>query len=456
EAVFNLFFRKNPFKGGFTVSCGLDYVVDYVNNFHFSESDLEYLASIQGNDNNPLFEEGFLHYLQKLEFSCDLEAVPEGTLVFPHEPLIKVKGPIIQCQLLETPLLNLINFQTLIATKAARIRNAAKMEPVSEFGLRRAQGIDGALAASRAAYIGGVDSTSNVLAGKLFGIPLRGTHAHSWVMSFETELEAFKTYAEALPNNCIFLVDTYDTIQGIKNAITVGKMLREKGKEMIGVRIDSGDLAYLSQKARNLLDEAGFPNARIVGSNDLDETIVNSLKLQEAHINTWGIGTKLVTAFDQPALGGVYKMSAIKEGKKWIGKVKLSEQAIKVNNPGLQQVRRFYLENECVADAIFDQRFEPKETFTILDPLDPTRQKKLDTKKLAYKDLLIPIFDKGKQVYQSPKLEEIRNHLQKEMSTFHSGIKRFVNPHRYPVGLEENLHQLKTELILNLRKKVRK
>ncbi|MCA9445228.1 MAG: nicotinate phosphoribosyltransferase, partial [Candidatus Omnitrophica bacterium] len=274
EAVFHLFFRKNPFKGGYTIAAGLQYVADFVEGFRFSADDIQYLSILTGNDEKPLFEPSFLEYLADLDLRLDVDAVPEGTVVFPHEPLVRVKGPILQCQILETPLLNFINFQSLIATKASRIVTATGGEPVLEFGLRRAQGIDGGLAASRAAYIGGCDATSNVLAGKLFGIPVRGTHAHSWVMSFHNELSAFQEYAEAMPNNCVFLVDTYDTIEGVRNAIEVGKELRESGHEMVGIRLDSGDLAYLSIEARKLLDEAGFPNAAIVASNDLDEGII--------------------------------------------------------------------------------------------------------------------------------------------------------------------------------------
>ena len=312
EAVFHLFFRKNPFQGGYTIAAGLQSVADLLEDFRFETDDIEYLSTLTGNDGKALFAPDFLDYLSELEFSCDVDAVPEGTVVFPHEPMVRVKGPILQCQILETPLLNLINFQSLIATKASRITTATGGESVLEFGLRRAQGIDGALAASRAAYIGGCDATSNVLAGKLFGIPVKGTHAHSWVMSFDDELSAFREYAAAMPNNCVFLVDTYDTIQGVRNAIEVGKQLRESGHEMVGIRLDSGDLAYLSIEARNLLDEAGFPDAAIVASNDLDEGIIASLKDQGAKIAVWGVGTKLVTAFDQPALGGVFKLGAMR------------------------------------------------------------------------------------------------------------------------------------------------
>jgi nicotinate phosphoribosyltransferase len=313
EAVFHMFFRKHPFNSGFTVACGLHTVIEVLKNFRFDESDVAYLATLTGNDGGPLFETGFLDTLQSLRLDCDIDAVPEGTVVFPFEPLLRVKGNLVQGQLIETILLNIINFQTLVATKAARMGVAAQGEPILEFGLRRAQGIDGGLSASRAAYVGGCAATSNVLAGKMFGIPVRGTHAHSWVMSFDDELEAFITYADAMPNNCIFLVDTYDTLEGVHKAVEAGKHLRAKGHEMIGIRLDSGDLAYLSIEARRILDENGFEKAIIVASNDLDETIINSLKQQGAQINVWGVGTKLVTGYDQPALGGVYKLTAIRE-----------------------------------------------------------------------------------------------------------------------------------------------
>jgi len=457
EAVFNLFFRKNPFQSGFTVACGLEYVIDYLKNFKFREDDLAYLETLQGNDGKPLFEAGFLEYLQEMEFSCDIDAVAEGSVVFPHEPLIRVKGSLIQGQLIETPLLNIINFQSLIATKSARIRQAAGAQTVLEFGLRRAQGIDGGLAASRAAYIGGASGTSNVMAGKIFGIPVKGTHAHSWVMSFEDELEAFKVYAESMPNNCIFLVDTYDTITGIKRAIEAGKILEEKGYKMVGIRLDSGDLAYFSNQARKLLDKAGFHETVIVASNDLDENIITSLKMQDADIDVWGIGTKLVTAYDQPALGGVYKVTAIRQtpDSQWEYKMKLSEQAIKISNPGILQMRRFYDEDgSAIGDMIYDTDIpeSAEKHYQIIDPLDHTRSKKIK-KNVPQRELLTSIFQKGKLVYESPDIEMMKTHCQKELATFHRGIRRFINPHQYPVGLEENLHQLKTDLILKLRKK---
>ena len=305
-------FRRNPFGGGFTIAAGLATAVDYLQQSRFTADDTAYLAGLTGNDGRPLFEPAFLDFLCGMEPACDIDAVPEGTVVFPQEPLVRVRGPLLQAQLLETALLNIINFQTLIATKAARLVLAAQGEPVLEFGLRRAQGIDGALSASRAAYIGGCEATSNVLAGQLFDIPVRGTHAHSWVMCHDDELTAFREYARVMPNNCVFLVDTYDTLEGVRHAVDVGQELRRQGHELIGVRLDSGDLASLSIEARQILDEAGFPDAAIVASNDLDEHIVETLKQQGAKISVWGVGTRLVTGYDDPALGGVYKLSAIR------------------------------------------------------------------------------------------------------------------------------------------------
>ena len=407
---------------------------------------------MKGNDGSPMFDEAFLDYLCDLKFTCDIDAIREGEVVFPQEPLIRVKGPILQAQLIETPLLTLTNFQTLVATKAARISCAARGEPVMEFGLRRAQGIDGAIAASRASFIGGTESTSNVLAGEMLGIPVAGTHAHSWIMTFDNELEAFEMYAKALPNNCIFLVDTYDTIEGVRNAIKAGMLLREKGKEMVGIRIDSGDLAYFSITAREMLDEAGFPDAKIIASNDLDEHILQSLTMQNAKIDVWGIGTKLVTAFDQPALGAVYKMSALKnKDGVWDHKIKLSEQSIKVNNPGIQQVRRYYQDGQMIADMIFDELDPPGKISTIIDPQDVTRRKYLDCDQFESRDLLIPIFRKGVQVCEIGSIFELKERAVNGLAQLHEGIKRFENPHKYPVGLENGLHQTKTDLILKLR-----
>ena len=451
EAVFHLFFRKTPFRGGFTIAAGLEAVIHFLENFRFNDSDLSYLAHLLGPDGNPYFSQDFLDYLSKLKFTGQIDAVPEGTVVFPYEPILRIQGPLIECQLLESPILNLINFPTLIATKAARMCLAAKGEPILEFGLRRAQGIDGALTASRAAYLGGCDSTSNLLAGKLFGIPVKGTHSHSWVMVFEDDLEAFQTYAKILPNNCVFLVDTYNTLEGVKKAIQVGKWLKKQGKKLLGIRLDSGDLAYLSIKSRALLDQAGFQDAVIVASNELDETLISELKRQGAQITVWGVGTNLVTAKDQPALDGVYKLSAIRDsGGEWKYKLKLSEQMEKVSNPGILQVKRFFIDNENVADVIYDVQHPIKEDCQIVDPLDPTRVR-IIPKGVQSKDLLEPIFRDGQCIYQIPSLQEARQNTKQELGRFHVGIKRFLNPHLYVVGMEKSLYDLKIDLIKRIR-----
>jgi len=451
EAAFHLSFRTAPFRGGFTIASGLESAINWLKAFRFSDSDLSYLATIPGRDKQPLFAKEFLDYLKRLRFTCDVDAIPEGTVVFPHEPLIRVQGPLLEAQLLETLLLNFFNFQSLIATKAARICLAAQGEPVIEFGLRRAQGIDGALTASRAAYVGGCAGTSNVLAGKTYGLPVSGTHAHSWVMSFENEKQAFEEYSRVLPNNCIFLVDTYDSLDGVRHAVEVGKELRQRGSELGGIRLDSGDLAFLSIEARKILDEGGFPNAAIVGSNDLDEHLIESLKSQGARINVWGVGTRLVTAYDQPALGGVYKLSAIRNSSgSWEHKIKLSEQAAKITNPGILQVRRFRTGNEFGGDAIYDLELGVPGAVTIVDPLDGTRRKHFEAG-TDYEELLVPIFRQGNLVYQVPTLQEIRSRVQQQLDMLHPGIKRSVNPHQYPAGLELGLQELKNRLVLKAR-----
>ena len=451
EAVFHLFFRRNPFGGGFTLACGLTRAIEFIERLRFEEDDLAYLASLAGNDGRPLFEAGFLEELRGLRLTCDVDAIPEGSVTFPQEPLVRVRGPILQGQLLETALLNIINFETLIATKAARIRIAAKDDPVLEFGLRRAQGIDGGLAASWAAYVGGADATSNVLAGRLFGIPVRGTHAHSWVMSFESESEAFRAYADAMPNNAVFLVDTYDTLAGVDRAIEAGRRLRERGHEMAGIRLDSGDLAYLSVEARRRLDAAGFPRAVIYASNDLDEQTIASLKEQGAAIGAWGVGTRLVTGHDQPALGGVYKMSAVRRpGEPWRPTVKLSEQAVKVSNPGILQVRRYETDEGFAADVLYDEELGLLDGEVMVDPADPTRRKVLPVGP-RHADLLVPIFRGGRRVYDPPDVHAVRTRARAQVAGFHAGIKRFMNPHRYPVGLEARLYARKTELVLKAR-----
>lgn len=471
ECVFHMFFRKHPFHGGYTVASGLGPFVDWLKRFHTSESDIAYLSSLTGNDGKPLFEPGFLSYLSSLNsgLHLDIDAVPEGTIVFPNEPLIRVRGPIVEAQLLETAMLCLVNFHTLVATKAARVvRSAsarlgspdaepAELAPVLEFGLRRAQGIDGGVAATRASYVGGCCATSNVIAGKLFGIPVKGTHAHSWVQSFGAgEIAAFKAYADACPNNCVFLVDTYDTVQGVEHAIEVGKELREKGFELAGIRLDSGDLAWLSKKAREMLDEAGFPKANVYASNDLDEHLIRSLKIQGAPIGVWGVGTKLVTCYDQPALGGVYKLAALKEPgeEEWRHAIKLSEMAIKVSTPGILNARRFKVGGEFVGDVIYDILTKMPETWKAVDPADVTRAK-VFPKEAESEDLLVPVMREGKMVWKEPPLSEVRQRVQDQLAMFHPGIKRLENPHEYPCGLEEGLYDLKISLIQKEKEKVR-
>ena len=454
EGVYSLYFRENPFKGGYAISCGLGYVVEFLRSYHFNDTDIAYLAGLTGVDGSALFEPGFLSYLADLKLTCDVDAIPEGTVVFPQEPLMRVQGPLLQCQLLETPLLNMINFQTLVATKAARICAAAQGDPVIEFGLRRAQGFDGAMAASRAAFVGGCDSTSNVLAARTFEIPPRGTHAHSWVMTFDSELEAFMAYAEAMPNNCILLVDTYDTLQGVRHAVEVGRRLAERGSHLVGIRLDSGDLAYLSIEARKILDAAGFEDTVIVASNELNEEVITSLKDQGAAINVWGVGTELVTAFDQPALGAIYKLAAVrrKDGV-WEPKIKLSEQAIKVNTPGVCQVRRFSDGSSFVADMIYDETQPPEEPYFLVDPMDSTRRRPIQVG-TAFEDLLESIVRQGTMVYEPPSPKEARARAQEQLRSLHPSIRRFLHPHQYPVGLDRALHDTKTALILAAREEV--
>jgi nicotinate phosphoribosyltransferase len=453
EAVFHLFFRRRPFNGGFTVAAGLESVIHYLENYKFRDEDIDYLMTLKTKNGETLFCEGFFHYLKQMTFSCQVDAVPEGTVVFPYEPLIRIQGPLIQCQLLESPLLNLLNFPTLIATKAARMCMAAQGDPVLEFGLRRAQGIDGALTASRSAYIGGCFATSNVLAGKLFNIPVSGTHSHSWVMVFDDELESFRAFAKSLPDDCVFLVDTYDSLEGVKKAIEVGKWLQERGKKMVGIRLDSGDLAYLSIKCREMLDAAGFQETKIVASNELDETLITELKRQGAKITLWGVGTHLVTGKEQPALDGVYKLSAIRDpGGSWKYKLKLSEQMVKISNPGIFQVRRYKNRGKYMADMVYDIHSEPTGDCAIIDPLDSTRQKILKAD-IPYEDLLIPIFREGQCVYTNPPLAEMREKTKRELSLFDHGVKRFLNPHQYVVGMEQTLYDLKVKLIKDIRYK---
>src|SRR5512137_1044757 len=452
EAVFHLSFRRNPFEGGYAVAAGLADAVDLVLHAQFTADDLAFLGAQVGSDGKPLFEPAFLDWLSAFRPEVDVDAVPEGTVVFPHEPLLRVRGPIVPCMLLETPLLAVVNFQTLVATKAARIVTAARGAPVVEFGLRRAQGIDGALSASRAAWVGGVSGTSNVLAGRLYGIPVKGTHAHSWVMLFADELEAFETYARALPGNTVLLVDTYDTLEGVRHAVEVGKRLAARGHRLAGIRLDSGDLAWLSQQARKLLDEAGLAGTAILASNELDEHVIHALQDQKAAIGIWGVGTRLVTGWDEPALGGVFKLSAVRDGpdRPWDYRVKLSEQLAKTTIPGILQVRRYHHRDGFLADVVHDVDLGLPAGPEMVDPLDHTRRRAIDPGTPG-EDLLVPVLRGGRPVWEAPPLAEVRARAAAQLARVHAGVKRLVHPHSYPVGLERRLYDLRTRLVLAAR-----
>ncbi len=456
QAVFHLYFRKPPFGGGYAIAAGLADAVEFIRTLRFEAEDLDYLNSLTGNDGQPLFDRGFTDYLRGLEWNLDIDAIPEGTVVFPNEPLVRVTGSILQAQLLETTLLTLVNFPTLVATKAARVCHAAQGQPVVEFGLRRAQGIDGALTASRAAYLGGCAATSNVLAGRMFGIPVKGTHAHSWVISFDSESEAFEAYAQVQPNNCTLLVDTFDTLSGVRAAAETGVQMRARGQRLAAIRLDSGDLAYLSAEARRILDEAGLEDTKILVSNDLNETIIESIRQQGGQIDMWGVGTQLVTAYDQPSLGGVYKLSAVRErgADPWEYKLKLSEQVAKISIPGVLQVRRYRNGSRFVADAVWSEPHGVGDPPQIVDPTDATRTRSLNDPRLQGEDLLVPVFRRGRQVHEPAPLEEARARVQTQLGGLHSAIKRHLNPHEYPVGLSANLHELRVRLIQEARQGV--
>lgn len=451
EAVFHLVYRNNPFGGGFALAAGLEDVVSFLQQMRFDASDLSHLQGLAGPDGHPLFERGFLDYLEGFSFRCDVDAIPEGTTVFPQEPLLRVRGPILDAQLVEGPLLTLINFQTLIATKAARVSWAARPDPVVEFGLRRAQGVDGSISASRAAYVGGCHATSSVIAGKLYGIPVRGTQAHSWVMAFDREEEAFSAFAQVMPGNCTFLVDTYDTLTGVQKAIQVGKELRLQGKEMVGIRLDSGDLAQLSIEARKLLDEAGFSGAQIMASNELDEQIIQDLKQQGAKITLWGVGTHLVTGKAQSALDGVYKLSMIRDAKgAWSYRLKLSQQLAKISTPGQLQVRRFFRRDTAVGDVIYDTLAPPLHEWRAVENEQLLRTQGFPSD-LSWEDLLVPVMRQGKSVYTSPSLHQIREMAREGLHRFDPSLRRFLNPPSYFVGLERGCFDRKMELVAQKR-----
>lgn len=443
QAVFDLFFRKRSVKSAYAIAAGLEQVIDYIENLHFSEEDLVYLDSLK------LFSDDFLKLLKGLRFTGDIYAVPEGTVVFPNVPMVRVKAPLIEAQLIETALLNIINHQTLIATKASRVVMAAQGSDVLEFGLRRAQGPDAGIYGARAAIIGGCSATSNVMTGQMFDIPIKGTHSHSWVMSFPDELSAFRAYADAFPDSCLLLVDTYNTLKsGVPNAITVFKELREKGYEPVGIRLDSGDLAYLSKKARGMLDEAGFSNAKIVASNDLDEELIWDLKAQGAQIDIFGVGTSLITSRGCPALGGVYKMSAEEVDGEMVPRIKISENPGKVTNPGYKKVARIYNgTRKAIADLIMldEEEIDTSKPLTIFDP--ENTWKRMTLHNYSIRELLEPVYKNGQLVYESPDLMEIQDYAKSELDTLWDEYKRLKNPHVYKVDLSQKLYDLKQQLL---------
>lgn len=447
EVVFDLFFRNTPCKSGYAVAAGLEQVIEYINQIQFTEEDIQFLKKTYNYDTD------FLEILKTLRFTGELFAVPEGSIIFPNEPLICVKAPIFQAQLIETTILNIVNHQTLIATKASRIVEAAEEDTILEFGLRRAQGPDAGLFGSRAAYIGGVQATSNVLAGKRFGIPTKGTHSHAFVQSYPSELEAFISFAQTFPRNSILLVDTYDTLKlGIPNAIkTFNKMKNELGDEFIN--FGSGDLAYLSKEARKMLDDAGFPEAVIVASSELDEYLVRELKGQGAKVDAWGVGTNLITSKDCPALGGVYKLVAEEEKGLLIPKIKVSENPEKITTPGYKKVVRFYQKEtkKALVDLIMLEDEEiPTEPFIAFDPINTWKKKTI--KDFNAKELLVPVFKAGLLVYTVPSLSEVQAYCKLEKKRFSAEIRRLINPHLYHVDLSQKLWELKQSLLSEARK----
>ena len=443
EAVFDLFFRGTG-ELSYAVVCGLEQAVEYVRNIHFDEEDIAYLRSLK------LFDEEFLARLKAFRFSGDIYAMPEGSIAYPYEPLLTVKAPVFEAQLMETALLTLINHQTLIATKASKIVGSTKAG-VMEFGLRRAQGPDAGIYGARAAMIVGCVGTSNVLAGKMFDVPVSGTHAHSWVMSFDSELEAFRAYARLFPDSCLLLVDTYDVLKsGLPNAIKVFDELKAQGHKPLGIRIDSGDLAYLTKEARRILDEAGYPEAKICASGDIDEYVLESLNAQGACIDSYGIGTKLITSFTMPALGGVYKLAAIEDKDGVLQpKLKISNTLEKITNPGLKKVVRFY-DNEtgkAIADLIMlkDEPNPDGSDYTIFDPVETWKQKTVVN--YHVEELMIPIFKDGELVYNLPSLPEIRDAYRRNIGNMWEQYKRITKPHIYKVDLSQKLYDLKIKLL---------
>lgn len=448
--IFDVFYRSNPNNNGYAICAGLEQAIDYIKNLKFDEEDISYLRNLG------IFKEDFLEYLKNFKFTGDMYAIPEGSIMFPREPFIKIIAPIMQAQFIETALLNIMNHQSLIATKAARVVYAAAGEPVLEFGLRRAQGPDAGIYGARAAIIGGCAGTSNVLCGKKFNVPVMGTHAHSWIMSFSDELTAFRKYAELYPNSCILLVDTYDTLKsGVPNAITVFNELKDSGVKLknYGIRLDSGDLAYLSKKARAMFDEAGFYDAIISASNDLDEEIISSLKLQGAKVNSWGVGTNLITSKDCPSFGGVYKLAAIKnkDTGEFIPKIKLSENTEKITNPGNKTIYRIYEKenNKVIGDLVclVDERFDVNKPLMLFDPIETWKKTHLEPNSYTMREMLVPVFLNGECVYKSPTVLELRDYCKSELDTLWDESKRLSNPHQTFVDLSYKLWHIKNELL---------
>ena len=447
--VFVAVYRTNPSHGGYSICAGVEQVIEYIENLHFDDDDINYLRSLH------IFDEDFLAYLADFHFSGDIYAVPEGSVIFPREPLIKVIAPIMEAQLIETAILNIINHQCLIATKAARVCYAAAGDGVMEFGLRRAQGPDSGTYGARAAIIGGCKGTSNVLAGQMFDVPVLGTHAHSWIMSFPDEYTAFKEYARLYPNACTLLVDTYDTLSsGIPNAIRVFTEMRQAGTPLTnyGIRMDSGDLAYLSKKVRRMLDDAGFEDAVISASNDLDEYLIQSLKSQGATITSWGVGTNLITSKDCPAFGGVYKLAAISDDDgNFIPKIKLSENTEKVTNPGNKTFYRIYdKENGKIkADLIClaDETFDVSEEMTLFDPNEPWKKTTLSGDSYTMTEMLVPVIQDGKRIYNTPSVMEIQRICNAQKDTLWDENKRFINPSQIHVDLSQKLYDMKQSLL---------
>ncbi len=447
--IFDMFYRSNPEGNGYAICAGLEQVIDYIKNLHFTEDEIAYLKGLG------MFKPAFLDYLRDFRFTGDIYAIPEGTVIFPREPLVKVIAPIMQAQLVETAILNIINHQSLIATKTARIVRAAQGDGVMEFGCRRAQGPDAAIYGARAAIIAGCVGTSNVLCGQMFNVPVSGTHAHSWIMSFQDELSAFRAYAKLYPDACILLIDTYDTLDsGLPHAIQVFKELREQGikPKRYGIRMDSGDLAYLSKKVKAALDAEGFTDAIISASNDLDEGLIGSLKAQGATINSWGVGTNLITSKDCPAFGGVYKLAAIwnETERQFVPKIKISENAEKITNPGDKKIYRIYdLEGMIVADliALADEEFSSEDPLLLFDPIETWKKTLLPGGSYTMRELLIPVFRNGECVYESPTVMEIQKRCREELGTLWEESKRFEYPHQTYVDLSRKLWNLKNNLL---------